>query len=73
VTTTDSGSRIRTTVRTRSTQKALVMRKPANQRHGNAHPDGATDERLHPKAGGQPDVTEPTTCQGAAMVQHGRR
>ena len=58
VTTTDNGSRMRTTVRTRSTQKlpeflVLVLRQAPNQRNGDAHPDRAAGERLHTEPGGQ--------------------
>ena len=63
VTTTDSGSRTRTTDRTKSDPEVadllvLVLREAPDQRCGNAHPDRATYERLDTEPDDQPDVSE---------------
>ena len=62
-TTTDSGSRMRSTVRTKSTQKlpsswTPPLRESANQHDSHAHPHRCAGEPLNAKTGGQSDMRE---------------
>ena len=62
VTMIDSGSRMRTIERTRSTQKfpssSLRYCEPPDQRDGDRHSHRATSERLNAETGHQTDVAE---------------